>query len=540
MSDGAPDGQDDAAGDASRAGRDEVRRRDERAEEGGGRARQERQKRLGRLTARERIALLCDPDSFIEFGKHVLHRHAADSDVLASNQHPGDGLVCGLGAVDGRTIAVYAHDPTVLRGALGHAAAQKLCRLLDLAGARGAPVIAIADCDGVRVEEGTDAIDAYGEVIRRTVRLKHRVPQITLVCGLCVGAAAYTAALTDLVGMVAGQSYLFITGPKVTKVVTGEEVTLEDLGGPLLHSKKTGACHAVLADEAAGIAWVKRVLAALESRPAAVGAAERARPEVGADGARAAAEEDPADRLTPEIGALIPAEPRRAYDMRKLLAAAFDKDSLLELSTAFAPNLITAVARLAGRAVALVASQPLQLAGCLDIDASRKGAQFVTWANANRLPIVTLVDVPGYLPGRKQEEGGILPHGATLLTAYANATVPLVCLVVRKSFGGASVLSFAADLRLALPTARVGPMGADATVEVVLGAQAPDATAAELAVREQRKAAFLERHDHAWAAAEAGYLDRVIAPDHVRRELCRALDRLCAPAAGGPAPGPAR
>jgi acetyl-CoA carboxylase carboxyltransferase component len=484
----------------------ELREREERAEEGGGRARLERQKRLGRLGARERIALLCDQGSFVELGKHLLHRHADASDLLAANRHPGDGLVCGLGAVAGRTVAVYAHDPTVLRGALGRAAAQKLCRLLDLAGERGYPILALADCDGVRVEEGTDAIDAYGEVLRRTVRLKHRVPQLTLVCGLCVGAAAYTASLTDLVGMVAAQSYLFITGPKVTKVVTGEDVTLDELGGALMHARKTGACHAVLEDERAGLEWLKRVLALLGPRSAAV---------------------DPPERETPELGELVPLQPRRAYDMRRALSIIFDNGSVLELSPLFAPNLLTALARLAGRAVAVVASQPLSLAGCLDVDASRKGAAFVEWASAQGLPVITLVDVPGYLPGRKQEEGGILPHGARLITAYGNARVPLVCLIVRKSFGGASVLSFAADVRLALPTARVGPMGAEATLEVVLGPEPPDANEEERAARARRREEWLLRHDSAYAAAESGYVDTVISPAAARRELCLSLERLC-------------
>ena len=482
----------------------ELRERDARAEEGGGRARQDRQRRLGRLTARERIAALCDHGSFVELGKHLLHRHSGESDLLAANQHPGDGLICGLGAVFGRTVAVYAHDPTVLRGALGHAASRKLCRLLDLAGERGYPVIALADCDGVRVEEGTSAIDAYGEVIRRTVRLKGKVPQLTLVCGLCVGAAAYTAALTDLVGMVAAQSYLFITGPKVTKVVTGEEVTLDELGGPGLHARKTGACHAVLEDERAGTEWLRHNLSMLDG---SIGKSE--------------------ERDCAELGELIPLEPRRAYDMRKVLACVFDAGSVGELSPTYAGNLMTALARLEGRAVAVVASNPMVLAGCLDADASRKGAAFVNFANANRLPIVTLVDVPGYLPGRKQEEGGILPHGATLLSAYGNATVPLVCLVVRKSFGGASVLSFAADVRLSLPTGRAAPMGAEATLEVVLGPEPASASDAEKAARAQHKTEWLARHDHAFAAAESGYIDRVIAPAQVRRELCATLARLC-------------
>jgi acetyl-CoA carboxylase carboxyltransferase component len=486
--------------------KDDLPGREARAEEGGGRARQERHRRLGRLTARERIDALLDKGTFVELGKHTLHRHGGVSEALAANEHPGDGLVCGLGAVNGRTVAVHANDPTVLRGALGHAAARKLCRLLDLALDRGHPVIALADCDGVRVEEGTDAIEAYGEVIQRAIALKGRVPQLTLVCGLCVGAAAYHAALTDLTIMVEGQSYLFITGPRVTKVVTGEDVTLDELGGPAMHARKTGAVHAVVASEAEGIALLQRALALITE------------PRLDA--------RDPAARETPELERIVPDEPRRAYDMRKVLASIFDIGSVLELSPRFGPNLLTAFARLAGRTVAVVASQPMALAGCIDIDASRKGAAFVTWAGQLKLAVITLVDVPGYLPGRRQEEGGILPHGAALLTAYGNARVPLICLVVRKSFGGASVLSFAAQVRLALPTARVAPMGAEATVEVVLGAATPGASADEQRAREEKKAAWLARHDHAWAAAESGYIDRVIAPSSARLEISKALERL--------------
>jgi propionyl-CoA carboxylase beta chain len=484
----------------------ELKEREARADEGGGRARQARQTRLGRLNARERIDALVDPGSFVELGRHVLHRAPADaSPALDANRHPGDGLVCGLGAVDGRTVAVYAHDPTVLRGALGHAASQKLCRLLDLAATRKLPVLALADSDGVRVEEGTFAIDAYGEVIRRTVRLRGQVPQLTLVSGLCVGAAAYCAALTDFVGMVRGQSFLFITGPKVTKVATGEDVDLDALGGVDLHAKKTGACHAVFDNEREGIAWLRRLCGFLEP--------------VGAIG-------DPVERATPELATLVPTAERRGYDMRKVVDHLLDEGSTLELSAAFAGNLLTLLGRLGGRTVAVIASQPQVLAGCLDADASRKGAQFVRFANARGIPVVTFVDVPGYLPGKKQEEGGILPHGATLLDAYGAATVPLLCLVVRKSYGGASVLSFAADVRFALPTARVAPMGADATLEVALGAENPDATDEEKAQRAARKEAWLAAHDHAWAAAESGYLDRVVAPADARRELAHALQRL--------------
>lgn len=482
----------------------ELEQREARVEQGGGAARQARQTRLGRLTARQRIDALADEGSFVELGRYVLHRHAEADDTLAANRHPGDGLVCGFARVDGRTIAVYAHDPTVLRGALGHAGAGKLCRLLDLAAERGAPVVAFADCDGVRIPEGTDAIDAYGEVIRRTIDLKGKVPQITLVCGLCVGAAAYTAALTDAVGMVDGQSFMFITGPKVTAAVTGEQVSIEDLGGPALHARTTGACHRVLADEAAGFDWVRRLLGYLE-------------PVVPSS--------DPPDRETPKLAKMVPTAQRRGYDMRKVLGRVFDEGSLTDLSPDFARNLLTVLGRIGGRAVAIVASQPLVQAGCLDIDTSRKGAAFVRWANALALPVVTFVDVPGYLPGLAQEAGGILPHGAELLSAYGEARVPKVCLVVRKSYGGASVLSFSADVRLALPTAQIAPMGTDAAALVALGPPRDDPADAE--ARAAFKADWDARYGTVWTAAEAGYLDRVVPPADVRRALHATLEALC-------------
>lgn len=478
--------------------------REARVDAGGGPARQARQTRLGRLTARQRIDGLIDGGSFVELGRYVEHRHAAADDALAANVHPGDGLVCGVGTVGGRAVAVYAHDPTVLRGALGHAASQKLCRLLDLAGQRGMPVVALSDCDGVRVAEGTDAIEAYGAIIQRTIALKGRVPQITLVCGLCVGAAAYTAALTDAVAMVEGQSFMFITGPKVTEVVTGERVTIESLGGPALHAQQTGACAAVVPDEAAGLAWVKRLLACTVAEVPT---------------------EDPVDRPTPKLAKIVPESGRRAYDVRKVLAQLFDADSVFELTPGYGKSLLTCFARLGGRAVAVLASQPMALAGCLDIEASRKGARFVTWASDLGLPVVTLVDVPGYLPGQAQESGGILPFGAELLTAYGRCRTPRVAFILRKSYGGASVLSYSGDARLALPTAEIAPMGADAACAVALGPVRAD-DAADAARREAFKADWRARHGDVFTAAAQGYLDRVVAPADARRVLATTLARL--------------
>ena len=481
------------------------------ADDGGGRARQERQRRLGRLTARERLAALIDPGSFVELGRHVKSRHGGSSPRLAANLHPGDGLICGLASIDGHNAAVYAHDPTVLRGALGRAGSQKLCRLLELAYERRLPVLALVDSDGARVEEGTDAVLAIGELLGHTYRLKGRVPQLTLACGLCVGGAAYTAVSTDLLVMIRAQSFMFVTGGKVAKVVTGQDVELADLGPPELHARATGACHAIVEDELAGIALLRRVLAF-------------ARPTLATN---------VATELVPGVEALVPTEPRRGYDARKLIDLLCDEGTPTELSALYAPNLLTSLARLGGRAIAVVASQPMVLAGCLDVAASRKGAAFIRWAGAMGLPVLTLVDTPGYLPGRAQEEAGILPHGAELLGAYAAARVPKLCLIVRKSIGGASVLSYAADLRYALPTARIDVMGPLAAVEVCLGpALSEEADADQRAEDAAERARFLARHDTVWTAAEAGYIDRVVRPAEARRELSAALERLCADGKG--------
>lgn len=484
---------------------DDRAEREARVDEGGGAMRQERQRALGRFTARERIDALADTGTFVEIERYVVHRHTTASARLATQKPLGDGLICGIAKVDGRSVAVYAHDPTVFRGALGLAGSRKLCRMLDLAGERRLPVIALVDSEGARVDEGSDAVKAYGEVIARTIRLKGKVPQLTLLCGLAVGGAAYNAVLTDLVGMVDGQSFVFVTGAKVTRVTTGEDVSLEALGGAALHAGRTGSVSTVLASERDGIAWLRAVLSALV-------------PEAPAD--------DPVSREVPELEALILASPRQTWDVEPLLASVFDRGSVLPLFRRFAPNLATALARLGGRAVAVVASQPKALGGCLDVSASRKGARFVTFAGQQRLPILTLVDVPGYLPGKAQEELGILPHGASLLTAYGNANVPKVSVILRKSYGGASVLSFASDLRLALPTGRVALVGGDGAAELVFGPETDDMSDAQRAERAALRAKWEAEHDTVWAAAEEGYLDKVIPAKDLRRELALALSGL--------------
>jgi len=457
--------------DALREKHDQEERR---AEEGGGAAKLARQKRLDRLTVRERIDALIDEGSFVEIER----------------QTSADGVVCGIACVDGRSVGVIAHDATVARGTVGRAAAHKMTRVMDLAARGGFPVVTLADSEGARVAENIDAIDAYGATIRGVVALRRDVLQITLVCGLCVGGAAYAATLNDWVAMVDERSFMFVTGGKVTRVAVGEDASIEDLGGARMHARFTGACHAVVADERAGIAWVKRLLSfAVPVVPSA----------------------DPVERETREIEDVVPTDPRRTYDMRGVVRAICDEGSTLELSEDFGKSLLTVLGRIGGKRVAIVASQPKNVAGALDVDASRKGAHFVMWASKMQIPIVTLVDVPGYLPGLEQERGGIIPFGALLLVAYGEAKVPHVCVVVRKCFGGAAVLSFTASIRLALPTARIAPMGVDAAMEVVAGAE---------------RETWLAENDHGWAAAEQGYIDRVITPASVRQELARALASL--------------
>ena len=487
--------------DAAREGHAEV---EARVESGGGPARMARQARLGRLSARARISGLVDEGSFQELGRYARHDQR-ESKRLAANRHLGDGVVCGWARVSGRRVAVYAHDVTILRGSLGAAGARKLCQLLEQALAQRVPVVALMDSDGARILEAMDAVESNGTYLARVARLRRQVPQITVAFGLCVGSAAYAAALTDVVAMVEERSFMFVTGPKITEVATREKVEIEDLGGDAFHARLTGQCHARVADDAAALAWTARMLAFLE-------------PEVSSD--------DVASRATPELAELIPTDARRAYDARGVVEAVFDQGTVAELAPEFAPNLLCGLARLDGRAVAYLASQPLKTSGVLDVDASLKGSRHLRLARCWGLPVVTLVDVPGYLPGRKQEAAGLLPHGAELIAAYAELTTPSVCLVLRKSYGGASVMSFQADVRLALPDAVVAPTGVDAVLEMELGPEPEGASEEVLAARAELRAAWLERNGTVWAAAEAGFLDQVVSPQDARSALARALRSL--------------
>ncbi len=475
---------------------------------GGGEALQRRQKRLGRLLVRERVEALLDPGSFTELGALRRGQAAPGKDKPATDT-PGDGVVCALGRIQDRPVAVYGHDATVLRGALGSAGAAKIVRLLQLAADQGIPVVALHDSDGVRVGEGPAALAGFAELLGATARLSGWVPQVGVVLGLCVGGAAYSSALQDVIVGHGEQGFAFVTGAKVTGVVTGEEDPIEELGGVPMHATKTGLVHLRSDDERECLAQARRVLSYLPDN------ADQPPPSLEID--------DPVDRGNEKLLKLLPETDRRAYDMRRLIKVVFDRGSFLELSPEYARSLLTGFARLGGRAVGLVASQPLVDAGCLDTDSSRKGARFIQLCNAFGLPVITLADVPGFRPGIQQEQGGLLLHGAKLIAAYAACTVPLISLIVRKSYGGGNVLAWPGDVRLAYPLARVQPMGTEAALAVASHSTFGEVDPERLeAFREE----FVQAYDAPLLAAEAGFVDRVIRPEQTRLELHRTLSSL--------------
>ena len=474
---------------------------DARVVAGGGPARRARQKRLGRWSVRERIERLLDPDSFMEIGRHRRH-HLSDLDpTLAANRPVGDAFVCGLGSIQGQTVAVCAHDSTVLRGAMGSAAAQKYCAMMQEAVERKLPLVTLADSDGARIVEGVHAIEWISQAMGWTVRHREVAPHLTIVSGLCVGAAAYMAALSDFVVMVRQQSFMFLTGPTVTASVTGEDVDISLLGGDEVHASVTGLAHGVVDSEQEAVDWVRGLLA-YTREPVAPST------------------DDPT-RALPDLGRVIPTSPRRVYDVRKVLRRLVDEGALMEVSSAYAGSLLTAFARIGGRSVALLASQPMTRMGCLDIDSSRKGESFLRYAETHGLPVITLVDTSGYIPGRAQEHGGVLREGARLIRAYVNLSVPTLSVTLRKSYGGANLLASASSYRLALPTAEVAPMGAHAAAHVALGPVTPE-TAPN---HERFMQTWRATHGDAWRAAERGFFDAVIDPSALRAHVWRVLQR---------------
>ncbi|HEV7207438.1 MAG TPA: acyl-CoA carboxylase subunit beta [Mycobacteriales bacterium] len=468
----------------------------------------------GKMTARERILYFLDEGSFTE--TDALARHRAHDFGVAKNRPYGDGVIAGYGSVDGRPVCVFSQDATVFGGSLGEVYGEKIVKVMDLALRTGCPVVGLNDGGGARIQEGIMGLALYGEIFRRNVHASGVIPQLSLILGSCAGGAVYSPAITDFTLMVDGGSHMFITGPDVIKTVTGEDVAMEDLGGARAHNTRSGVAHFISPDEKACLDLAKEILSYLPSNnlePAPV-----------FDAPDATAEE-PATALD----TFIPDSNNAPYDMKQVILATLDEDSFLEVQELFAPNIVCAFGRVEGRAVGVVANQPMSLAGTLDIDASEKAARFVRTCDAFDLPIITFVDVPGFLPGTDQEWGGIIRRGAKLLYAYAEATSPKVTVITRKAYGGAYVVMgskhLGSDVELAWPTAQIAVMGAQGAVNII---QRRAITAAD--DPEAKRSKFIAEYEDTFAtpyiAAERGFVDAVIEPSQTRREVAKALRLL--------------
>ena len=477
----------------------------EAAQLGGGEARIAQQHAKGKRTARERLAMLLDPDSFVETGMFV-----AGTDATA-----GDGVVTGSGKIDGRTVYVFAQDFTVAGGSVGAAHGRKIARVLDLAYENGAPIIGLNDSGGARIQEGVDALAAYGDIFYRNTRASGVIPQLSVILGPCAGGAVYSPAITDFIFMVEDIAHMFITGPDVIRAVTREDVDFDTLGGSIVHGTRSGVAHFVAADEEAALAQVRWLLSYLPSNnltppPYLTPGDDRLRP-------------------TPELADLVPADAQQPYDVHSVIETLVDDGEFLEVQAGYAPNLVVGFARLDGHAAGVVANQPLTLAGVLDIDTADKGARFIRFCDAFHIPLVTLVDTPGFLPGVDQELGGIIRHGAKMIYAYAEATVPKVALILRKAYGGAYIVMssrhLGGDVNLAWPSAEIAVMGPESAVNVVYrkemaAATDPAACHAELTRRYRAELAT------PFVAAARGYLDDIITPAETRTRLIVALETL--------------
>ena len=483
--------------------------RREGARIGGGQNRIAAQHKRGKLTARERIELLMDNDSFEEFDMFVQHR-CTDFDMGKSHV-PGDGVVTGWGTVNGRTVFVFAKDFTVFGGSLSETHAQKITKIQDMALKMRAPIIGLFDAGGARIQEGVAALGGYGEVFKRNVVASGVIPQISVIMGPCAGGDVYSPAMTDFIFMVRDTSYMFVTGPDVVKTVTNEIVTAEELGGAKVHTSKSSIADGAFDNDVECLLQIRRLLDFL--------------PENNEAGAPQWPSYDTPDRVDYSLDTLIPDNPNKPYDIKELILKTVDEGDFFEIQEAYAKNIVTGFARMEGRSIGVVANQPMVLAGVLDSDASRKAARFVRFCNAFEIPIVTFVDVPGFLPGTAQEYGGLIKHGAKLLFAYSQCTVPLVTVITRKAFGGAyDVMAskhIGADVNYAWPTAQIAVMGAKGAVEIIFRAEmdSPDKISARTAEYENR---FLSP----FVAAERGYIDEVIMPHSTRRRVARALAML--------------
>jgi acetyl-CoA carboxylase carboxyltransferase component len=480
---------------------------------GGGAARVERQHAMGKLTARERLELLLDPDSFVELDAFVTHR---STDFGLTDQRPlGDGVVTGHGKIDGRAVFVFSQDFTVFGGSLSEAYAEKICKVIDLALKVGAPIVGLNDSGGARIQEGVVSLGGYADIFLRNVLASGVVPQVSVVLGPCAGGAVYSPAMTDFTVMVEGTSYMFVTGPNVVRTVTHEEVDSEFLGGATTHTTRSGVAHLAAPDEATALDAARRLLAFLPSnnleRPPLI------------------TSDDPPERMDAALDSIVPDDARNPYDMHEVIRRIVDDGAFLEIQPGWAGNILIGYSRLGGRSVGIVAQQPAVLAGALDIDASVKAARFVRTCDAFNVPIVSLVDVPGFLPGVAQEHGGIIRHGAKLLYAYCEATVPKLTVITRKAYGGAyDVMSskhIRGDMNFAWPTAEIAVMGADGAVAIIFKDEIA-ASADPQAERHRLVADYEQQFANPYIAAARGYVDAVIKPSETRPRLIAALELL--------------
>jgi propionyl-CoA carboxylase beta chain len=476
---------------------------------GGGQKRIDAQHSKGKLTARERIELLLDEGSFEEFDMFVAHRC---TDFGMENQRPaGDGVVTGWGTINGRMVYVFSQDFTVLGGSVSATHAQKICKIMDMAVENGAPVIGLNDSGGARIQEGVDSLAGYGEVFKRNIQASGVVPQISVIMGPCAGGAVYSPAMTDFIFMVKDSSYMFVTGPDVVKTVTNEVVTAEELGGASTHTKRSSVADGAFENEVEALSEVRRLVDFL--------------PLNNRDKAPVRPFFDEPGRVEASLDTLVPDNPNTPYDMKELITKLADEGDFYEIQEEFAKNIITGFVRLEGQTVGVVANQPMVLAGCLDIDSARKAARFVRFCDAFEIPILTLIDVPGFLPGKSQEYDGIIKHGAKLLFAYGEATVPKVTVITRKAYGGAYVVMSSKHLRgdfnYAWPTAEIAVMGAKGATEIIHRADLGDAD--KIA---QHTADYEDRFANPFVAAERGFVDEVIQPRSTRKRVARAFASL--------------
>ena len=486
------------------------------AELGGGEARIAKQHKAGKLTARERMVALLDEGSFVEMDKFVTHRCADFG--MQEKRFLGDGVVTGHGTIDGRTVCVFAQDFTVFGGSLSGAYAAKICKVMDLATKIGAPMIGLNDSGGARIQEGVESLAGYADIFLRNVLSSGVVPQISAVLGPCAGGAVYSPAMTDFIFMVEETSYMFITGPDVIKAVTHEDVTKDELGGAHTHAGRSGVAHFAEPDELSCLARVRDLLSFLPSN--------------NMEDPPVATCSDPAGRMDPELDTLVPEDPAQPYDIKDIVSRVVDDGKFLEVASEYARNIVIGMARFDGRPVGIVANQPSHLAGCLDIDASVKAARFVRFCDCFNIPLVTFVDVPGFLPGTAQEYGGIIKHGAKLLYAFAEATVPKITIITRKAYGGAyDVMAskhIRADMNFCYPTGEIAVMGPQGAVNIIFRNELSQIE--DDAEREKARAAFIAQYKKQFAnpykAASLGYIDDVLRPHQTRPAVIRALHTL--------------